>query len=174
MRLPHLKVAPVESSHQQVVPQRRPSQHSRASSAGAQPRAARDSIVSAPDQRASRATDVTHHTRVAMSHTSNAVSSGEPTARNWPHGLQHKACCSGGPRVTHVRIQQRAHSGASAAHRGRLLHASRLQRGASPGRWWRKASDACGRMCQHAERVQVRTRDSCMQQAVLRPASSIT
>ena len=39
-----------------------------------------------------------HHTRVAMSQTANALSCGDPAARNWPHGLQHNAC--GGVRAS--------------------------------------------------------------------------
>jgi hypothetical protein len=92
MRLPDFKISPVEARHQQVVPQRRPTQHTRASCAAAQSRAARGSEVSDPGMRTCAVANATHHTRVAMSHTANALSCGEPAARNWPHGLQHSAC----------------------------------------------------------------------------------
>ena len=87
-------------------------------------------------QRAAASTP--HHTRVAMSHTANALSCGDPAARNWPHGLQHNACggASASPNVPAARIF-------TIAHRNRLLHVSVLQRCAPPRRWGRKASDAC-------------------------------
>jgi hypothetical protein len=68
-----------------------------------------------------------HQTRVAMSHTANALSCGEPAARNWPQGLQHD---DWGSRARHPRRMLACIT--EVAYRNRLLHVSALQRCAPP------------------------------------------
>ena len=98
MCLPDFEAALVESCYQQVVPQRRPSQQPSAGHPRAQPCAVPQCVRHCHGMQHAMAR-APHHTRVAMSHTANALSCGEPAARNWPHGLQHKAC-GGAKRVT--------------------------------------------------------------------------